>query len=131
MKPLLVLILCMSVLPSCATVYRGLGIAPASDIDDVRAETKRLVLVATDSLGDAVDGHQTGQDAKDKVRSEIKSADDDWTRRPEPPKAPWVEIASAVMLAALGVYSHTSNRREIRETDKWVEEIEQKSQPRA
>lgn len=131
MKPLLVLLLCMSVLPSCAIVYRGLGLASSSDIDDVRDETKRLIVVATDNLGDAVDGHQTGQDAKDRVRSEIKNADADWTRRPEPPKAPWVEIASAVMLAALGIYSHTSNRREIRETDKWVEEIEQKSQPRA
>ena len=39
MKPLLTILLCMSVLPSCAVVYRGLGIAPASDIDDVRASS--------------------------------------------------------------------------------------------
>lgn len=129
MKPLLILTLCLFVLPSCASTWRTLGVAPLSDLDDHRVEEAKQHRVIVTELGDAIEGKQTVASAQNRIEDAQKKSDDDWARRPEPPNPPWVELGSAVILGILGLYGHVRTNRSIAETDKWVEEIEKKSQP--
>jgi len=129
MKPLLILTLCLFVLPSCASTWRTLGVAPLSDLDDHRVEEAKQHRVIVTELGDAIEGKQTVASAQNRIESAQKQANDDWTHRPEPPAPKYIEIGGAIVLAILGLYGHVRTNRSIAETDKWVEEIEKKSQP--
>lgn len=112
MKPLLTILLCLSVLPSCASTWRTLGVAPLSDLEDHRVEEAKQHRVIVTELGDAIEGKQTVPSAQNRIEDAQKKADDDWARRPEPPPAPWTEIVLGVIgLLTTGVTTyHVTNR---------------------
>ena len=129
---------------SCATVYRAVGISPASDLDDHRAEEQKALRDVTDVLSDAIDGRIPPYEIRSRVAAVLKQQEDDWSRREPPAPFPWLEVITLILgggasTPAIGVkmLNDHRNRTRARElakrdesieaTDKWVEEVEEKS----
>ena len=149
MKPLLILALCLFVLPSCAGTWRAVGASPTADMEDHRKEENKTLREIVDVLVDAMSQRIQPYEVKPRVAAILNKQEDDWVNRPEPSEPfPWTEVIGLVVgtaLASTGTGMKILNNRRnrtrqrelqardesIAETDKWVEEIEKKSQPRA
>jgi hypothetical protein len=123
------------------------GASPATDMEDHRAEEKKALREVVDVLVDAMKGRIQPYEVKPRVAAILNKQDEDWVNRPDPePVFPWAEVIGAILAGATGTtalgakllndHRNRTRQRELQardesiaETDKWVEEIEKKSQP--
>ena len=129
---------------SCAAGYRAVGISPASDLDDHRAEEQKAFRDVVDVLVDAYSGRIPPYEIRSRVASILSKQEDDWSRRDPPAPFPWLEVITLILgggasTTAVGMKllndrrnrtrAHELEKRDesIAQTDKWVEEIERKA----
>lgn len=81
----------------CASVYRSFGVAPTSDVEAVREETKTLVETTATEMATAIEGEQSLPVALGKVARAMDRADADWANRPDEAPTAWVEIIAGLL----------------------------------
>lgn len=138
---------CVAAVYGCAPAWRMVGASPTTDMEDHRKEENKTLREVVDVLVDAMKGHIQPYEVKPRVAAILNKQDDDWVNRPDPePVFPWAEVIGAILAGATGTtalgakllndHRNRTRKRELQvrdesiaETDKWVEEIEKKSNP--
>lgn len=125
----------------CAATEHAMNLATLDDVEGLRTDQHRVDLKQSQAVQDAMQGIALPADIVPATQAAIAKSDVDYRGRTPPPTPgggpDWNVLIPATLAGIatiLGATAHVkvnANTKSLAETDKWVGEVEQKTDPKA